>query len=425
MQQTTGINSFSLLPTMDTSPQSQKEKSSGSTLTTLIICGSLLLLGSGVIGLIYLSEPTASRTTATKKSAMPVNVIRPEQGTFRPVINVQGTVKPSRNIILRPRVQGKVIEKSTNFTPGGFVEKDETLVRLDSDDYQNTLTQRKSTLQEAIKNLKIEKGRQDIAQQEYDLLDENLSTSDQKLVLRKPQLQAARAEVESARSAVEQARLELERTKIKAPFDAQVLTRDVNIGSQVSAGDRLARLVGTHTYWVEAKVPLSKLRWLSFSRTHAEEGGSDVKIRNRTAWPEQEYRNGQLQRQIGYLQEKTRMATVLITVPDPLARKPENQDKPAMIIGSYVEARIQGKPISDVAKLNRDYLRDNDTVWLFQEGKLRIRKVDVAYRDSTHAYIRKGLSRKNQVVTTNLTTISEGIDLRRKDSESQSPEDTE
>jgi hypothetical protein len=77
------------------------------------------------------------------------------------------------------------------------------------------------------------------------------------------------------------------------PFDAHVLTRQVNIGSQVSPGDEPGRLVGLNTCWVEATVPLSKLRRLSVPDSRGGIG-STVRIRNRTAWPEGVYRTGHL-----------------------------------------------------------------------------------------------------------------------------------
>jgi len=35
-----------------------------------------------------------------------------------------------------------------------------------------------------------------------------------------------------------------------APFDAQILNRSVNVGSQVAPGDELGRLVGVEEYWI-------------------------------------------------------------------------------------------------------------------------------------------------------------------------------
>src|SRR5699024_12180089 len=104
-------------------------------------------------------------------------------------------------------------------------------------------------------DLKIEMGRQDVARQDFkvlgDTLAERLSEQNRSLVLRQPQLKAARSSVQSARAAVEQAELNLQRTSIEAPFDAHILNRNVNDGSQVAAGDNMRRQVGLDTYGVK------------------------------------------------------------------------------------------------------------------------------------------------------------------------------
>ena len=233
-------------------------------------------------------------------------------------------------------------------------------------------------------------------------------------MLREPQLKAAQASVESARAAVEQARLALQRTTIRAPFDAHILTRNANVGSQVAPGDNLGRLVGLDTYWVVATVPQSQLRWLTF----AGQGGgepSEVRVRNRTAWAEGEFRAGTLHRLVGALEDQTRLARVIITVPDPMGYR--SAGVPPLMIGSFVEAHIEAQALTDVIRLNRDYVRENDTVWVMESGVLRIRDVDIVFRDATHAYIAGGLDEQTEVVTTNLATVADGAPLRLEGSQ--------
>lgn len=378
---------------------------------TLIICCIILLSGGAVTALIFFTEPTARRSGATKETAMLVDVTTVQQDTFRPTIEVMGSVEPEKDIILSPQVTGKVIDRADSFTPGGYVEEGDTLLQIDPSDYRNTLRQRKSELQQAKADLKIERGRQEVALEEYQLIGDTLAGMNKSLVLREPQLESVQSEVASARAAVEQAELELQRTTITAPFNAHILSRNVNIGSQVAPGDNLGRLVGRDTYWVEATVPLSKIRWLTFPGDQKEKG-SKVSIRNRTAWEKGAYRTGYLHKMVGTLEEETRMARILITVPDPLAYRPENRNRPSLMIGAFVEASIQTNPLSDVVRVNRDYIRKNETVWVMEEGKLRIREVDIRFRDEKNAYITEGLKDKDQVVTTNLSTVNEGAKLR-------------
>ena len=386
----------------------------------LLICAGVLLAAGAVTLLIFLTEPTASRSGAVKATAMLVDVTTVRRGTFNPTIRAMGTVKPSQDVILSPRVSGQIAERSASFTPGGYVEEGQALLQIDPADYENVLQQRQSDLSQVVSDLNIEQGRQNVAEQDYQLLADTLSDENQALVLREPQLAAVQARVEAARAAVDQAQLNLQRTTIRAPFDAHILSRNVTRGSQVAPGDNLGRLVGLDTYWVETTVPLSKLRWIELPDA-GQRNGSTAMIRNRAAWREGEYRQGRVYKLVGALEDQTRMARVLVSVPDPHAYRSENASAPQLMIGSFVEVRIQAQALSDVIRLNRDYVRKDNTVWVMDdENRLRIRDVDIAFRDADYAYITGGLEDQAQVVTTNLSTVVDGSRLRLGGSDSPS-----
>lgn len=387
----------------------------------LLICLIILIVGGVVTTLIFLTEPTAQRTGATKETAMLVEVTKVERGTFKPNIVATGTVQPSKDIMLSPRVNGEIVRRAASFTPGGFVQKGDILLQIDPADYRNTLELRESDLQQAISDLNIEMGRQDVAQKGYQLVDEEMAEMNRNLVLREPQLNAVKARVEAARASLKQAELNLQRTKIRAPFDAHILSRNVNEGSQVAMGDNLGRLVGMDEYWVVANVPISNLRWLTFSESENEKG-SMVRVRDRKAWGDDEYRTGYLFRLIGALEGQTRLARVLVSVPDPLAY--QNDSLPTLMINAFVEVTIDAEEITDVIRLNRDYVREDETVWVMDDGKLQIRDVDILFSDANYAYIREGINENEQVVMTNLATVTEGAELRLEGSGTESAQKT-
>lgn len=388
---------------------------------TFLLCFIILLVSVIATVLIFFTEPTASQSGASVETATLVDVVQVEKGTFTPTIRATGTVEPSQDITLSPRVEGEVIERSDNFTPGGYVEEGEMLLQIDPSDYENTLQQRRSELQRAEADLAMEMGQQNVAEHDYALLGDSLTSLSRSLVLREPQLNTARSMVQSAESAVRQAELDLQRTTIRAPFDAYIISRNTNVGSQVSPGDELGRLVGLETYWVSALVPVSSLRWLSIPENGGD--GAEVRIRNRTAWDEDEHRIGQVYRLIGALEDQTRMARVLITVPDALSNQAENEDQPRLMIGAFVEAGIQGNELIDVVRVNRDYVRQNNRVWVMEDNTLRIRDVNILFEDSQYAYVIEGLEDGSQVVTTNLSTVVDGSRLRL-DEESESSEES-
>lgn len=402
-------NSWESQELVNNETQAVRDDDRSGALKTLVVCAVLVLAGAAVLLLIFNTEPTARRDSAVRESASLVDVTRGEFGSFRPTIEAMGTVRPAREISLGARVEGEVAELGDGFVPGGFVASGELLVRLDDADYQIALQQRRSALEQAVSQLEIERGEQQAARSDLESFDRDLPPQRRALVLREPQLRAAQAEVDSARADVAQAQVELDRTTIEAPFDAHVLTREVNLGSQVSPGTTLGRLVGLDTYWIEATVPVGQLQWLRVP--DGDRPGSSVTVRNRNAWPAGATRRGEVFRLIGELEGPTRLARVLVSVDDPLARDTA-EDLPRLMLGEYVECRIAGREIADVVRLDRDYIREDDTVWLMVDQRLVIRPVSIVFQDESWAYIDEGLSAEDQVVTTRLATVQEGLRLR-------------
>jgi len=380
---------------------------------TALVSVLILLAGVALMVLIFKTEPTATRGDVARETAMLVEVRTAERGRFSPVIEVMGQVVPAREVTLQPRVSGRVIELAEAFEPGGRVAEGAALLRIDPADYQAALRQRRSELAQARADLELEQGRQAVAEQDFELLGEALDEGNRHLVLRQPQLKQARAQVDFAEAALRRAELDLQRTRISAPFDAQILSRDVATGSQVSSGDSLARLVATDRYWVAASVPLSQLRWLRFAERDGEQG-APVSLRHEAAWGPSRSRQGHLQRLVGELDANARLARVLISVEDPLALRAE-AGTPSLILGAFVRTAIEGRALDDVVRLDRNLLRRNDTVWVMEDGALVIRPVTVLLRDGDYAYISEGLEQGDQVVATDLATVVDGAALRLED----------
>ncbi len=361
------------------------------------------------------SEPVAGRESATRRSAAVVNTIVVEKGTYRPSIRSLGTVQAARDIVLNPRVSGQILEVQPVFTLGGVVEAGQLLVWIDPADYEQRLIARQSELRQVEAELAIEQGQQRVARREFELLGTEIEESSRSLVLREPQIESLRAKLMAAETAVEQAQLDLARTEIRAPFNGQILSRSADLGSQVAQGDSLARIVGTEMYWVIATVPLSTLRWIEFpEHSNQADGqpnsqvGANAIVRHSTAWPAGQNRQGRVGRLIGEVDQRTRLARVIVEVPDPLG----DQARQALVLGTILQVEIEAKPIADVVKLDRAYLRQNDTVWVMQENLLKIRQVEVLFSDEGYAYISEGLAAGDRVVTTSLATVVDGLEIR-------------
>lgn len=381
---------------------------------TVLVCAVLLGAAGTASWLIFESEPVAQREGATRKSAALVETVHAERGTYRPRLHVLGQVEPAREIELAARVAAPIIGVEASFVPGGIASAGAPLLHLDPADYEHTLLLRRAELRQIEAELAIEQGRQTVARQEYELLGEEIAPENRALVLREPQIESLRARAQAARAAVDRAQLDLDRTTITAPFDAYVIERYANLGSQITPSTPLARLVGIDTYWIVATVPLRDVQWLSF----ADEGGEDaarVRVRHTSAWPADTWRTGRLERLIGAVDMETRLARVLVALDDPLGRTPAHAGAPKLVLGTVLDVELEGRPLEDVVRIERDHLRKNDTVWVLREGQLEIRAVDVVFRDANHAYLSAGLDTGDEVVATDLATVTNGLALRRVD----------
>jgi RND family efflux transporter MFP subunit len=379
------------------------------TIVSIVLC--LLLLGgaAAAVAMIFATQPKADTEGATRKSAALVETITVTLDDHQPELIALGRVQPAQEVALRPRVAGEVLSITPQFVPGGFIADGKPLLKIDPADYDAVLAQRKAERDRIKARLEIERGMQKVAQAEYDALGEDLPEAQRKLVLREPQISELNAQVAAAESQVTLAQLQVDRTQVTAPFDAQILSRSVNVGSQVSPGDELAHLVGTGEYWVIATIPLRHEKWLRFGEDAAT--ASPAQIRHTTAWEPGAKRSGYVTRRIGTVDQQTRLLRVLITVPDPLALETAG---PSLVLDTILEARITGRTIPSAARLHRDHLRKDNTVWVMKDGKLDIRKVTVTFRDAQYAYITEGLEPGERVVTTTLATVRQGIDLLEK-----------
>ena len=408
----------------------------------LVVCAVILAGAYAAVIWINRTEPVAQKVNSTRRSSALVETTTVRRGTFAPRLVVLGTVQAAQRIRLRPRVSGQVIEVSPEFVPGGMIDQGDLLLRIDPADFENALSIRRSELEQAEASMEIEKARQQLAEKELKLLEGSIDDTNRSLVMREPQIASIEAEVSAANAAIDRAQLDLDRTKIYTPFDAQVLSRSANIGSQVGPSDELGQLVGLDEYWIIATVPVRSLRWVQFpdegmpedslafntdgsnidrpvqtasAADDCEKGanassGSRVILRNPDAWGDDVTRQARVSKLIGSLDQQTRLARVLITVPDPLGRQ---SGSPPLILDTLLETEIEGKPIEDVIRLNRAYVRNQDTVWVMKNEKLEIRETEIVFRDAEYAYINQGLEDGDEVVISTLATVAPGVGLRK------------
>ena len=102
-----------------------------------------------------------------------------------------------------------------------------------------------------------------------------------------------------------------------------------------------------------------------------------------------------------------RMVYVVARVDDPyrLAKR----DGAALRRGTFVKATITGRTQDNIVSLSRTALRGKDRVWVVQDGKLAFRAVNIVYADKDKAIISEGLQSGEQVITSLLAGVIDGM----------------
>ncbi|MEE4265298.1 MAG: efflux RND transporter periplasmic adaptor subunit [Desulfobacteraceae bacterium] len=373
---------------------------------------SLVVIIAGFAGAAYISKSAPKARKRPPARMIPlVQVIRVNPDDHGVTVSAMGTVIPAREITLEARVAGEIVAIDPEFTVGGFLEKDSEVLRIDSQDYELALTLARAKVKEAESKLKLLEAEAESARDEWSQLyrDRNqVNTEPPPLVFKQPQVTAARAMLIAENAAVQKAQLDLSRTRIHTPFNALVRTKHVDIGSQVSVQEKLAELVGTDEYWIQASLPVDRLNWIMIPRRPAEPG-SKVRILHRNGYEIA----GKVIKLLGDLGSEGRMARILVEVKDPLNLKTGEKDRPAILIGEYVRIEIEGRNLPNVYRIPRTALRDNSDIWVVdRDGKLDIRRVEILWRDAETVLLREGLKPEDQLIVSDLPAPINGMPVQ-------------
>lgn len=382
----------------------------------------LLVIGaSGLVAQMLLGSGPQARIAPPAKQARVVTTARFVPATNTPVVEAMGTVIAAHESVLYPQVSGPVVAMSDQLIPGGLFQAGEEMLRIDEADYRFNLRKQEAAVATARAALEEEEGQQVVAQREYEMLDRNLDAAVKALVLRKPQLASARASLDGAEANRDQARLDLERTRIVAPFVGIVTRRNVDLGTRVATSTALLTLVSTEAVWIEVSVPVADLAWIDVPSAEQTRGAS-VEV-TQSAWPTGHSRGGRVLRLIPELDSDSRMARLLVAVPDPLALRPENAGLPPVMVNDYLRVRIEGRPLDQVVTLERRLLRDGDQVWIMApDDTLEIRPVEVVFRGRDKVFIQSGIDSRDRVITADMSTPVAGTPLRERGAATAAPE---
>lgn len=342
-----------------------------------------------------------------------VRVITAEPTTVDVVVRSQGTVAPRTETALLPEIAGRVVQVSPSLLPGGFFQAGDTLVRLDSRDYELAVVSARAQIAQATARLQVEEEEAAVARREWSVLGRGDPAP---LVLREPQLAEARAALDAARSALERAERDLARTTIRAPFEGRAREKRVDVGQVVSPAMPLATIYAIDVAEVRLPLPDEELAFLDLPLGYrGGQNGPSVTIHATFAGQHLQWQ-GRIVRTEGEIDPASRMVHLVAEVKDPYGRATKAGTAP-LAVGMFVRAEITGRRLTNVVVLPRSALRGADQVLVVHDQRVRLRQVRVVRGERDHVVIGEGLAAGELVSVSPLDIVVDGMTVRTVDEE--------
>ena len=380
---------------------------------------SILGFGVVVFALLMILRPKPEAQDPPRR--MPLVVTTPaDVRSGNLTIEGNGTVRPKSEISLSPQVAGRVSWASPSASGGRF-EKGDVLLRIESADYENAVRAAEAEVaQREVERLTWEEQRE-LAIEEYGRFRarEGITTPMDSadvggLVFRDPQLRAAEASLLRAEAGLADAQLALTRTRITAPFDGVVRTKNADVGQYVAPGQLLGTLYDTDE--VEIVVPLTDGEaalvtglWSADARdetsripatVRASFGGTDY------TWP------GYVDRAQAALNAETRTVDVVVRVQEPF--EDDGSGRPPLLLGTYATIEIQGRDVEQFTVLPRSALQDGDRVYVVEQDTiLSIRPVRLLQEIQGEVFVSGEIQPGEPVVLSPMAIVTDGMTVRR------------
>mgnify|MGYP000300462384 FL=1 len=299
-------------------------------------------------------------------------------------ITSYGEVSPLESTMISAQVSGEVLTWHPNFVPGGLVLRGDTLFTIELDTYEAALLQAEADLSLAKANLIEEQAKAVVAKREA----KGRKVSD--LYLRKPQMLGAQSSVKSSQSRLKIAQRDLDNCAIKAPYDALVISRDLGVGQYVNKGSQVGELYNIET--AEVSFPIA-----GFDREFLPTDITQQIATISTKGYNTIVRKGIVSRDLGIIDQSTRMSQLVVRIEDPYALK---SSLPVLKFGHYVEVSFAGRTLNQVYRLPQE-LVNNRIIWLLDENQeMQPQRVEILREEGAYFLISEGLNNQDTLILT-------------------------
>ena len=332
-----------------------------------------------------------------------VEILTPED--FQVKISSNGTTTPLTQTVLTAEVGGEVIYRSKKFSEGSSVIEDEILAKIDDTDlqlqYKNALLQ----LANAEVQYSLQLAEAEVAKQAWEKMGDGIASD---LTLKKPQLKQAEAFLAVAKAQVSSAEKKLDKTEIVAPYAGRIQNVNIDLGTTIIPGQPVGAIYTSSEIEVTLAVKDNDLQFLSIPMDGRKLDPSEqalVEIKSFYKGKNQTW-IGRLERVDGVIDPITRMINLIAVFKNDFIEI----DKPNLPIGLFVEAQIDGIKLKDIFSIPVNAISQNNEVYIVNnDNELVSIKLPILKKYSDFVIVKDGLKAGERIVTSKLSTASNGI----------------
>ena len=380
-----------------------------------IVLPIAILIGCVLISGFLIRNPTSVKEAAVEIIPVSVRVAEVNLESVDLIVGSQGKVQAAQTVSLSAPVAGPVEWISPSMEAGGYVEAGQALMRLEAADFETALERSRANLQQA--QAESEFADTELARMRE--LAERRLASDSQLQDAQRRANVNKARLIDAQASYEQAQLDLDRTEIRAPFNAVIQSRDVELGQYINRAQAVALLYGADE--VEVRVPLA-IRQLGFLNVPLGQRGEippesapDVLLTGmyggqKYNWP------GKLVRIEASIDPNSNTVQTIIRVSQPSTDRDTGVDGFRSIplpIGLYVEADIQGRTVENIISLPRSVIRNNNQVLIVDaENKMYYREVEIFRLEEQQVLISSGILPGERICISPIQAVVDGMSVQ-------------
>lgn len=371
----------------------------------------VILFLSAILYVVYF-KPEAKKQGGEPASLISVETLTVGETDYQVTISSFGRVQPHTQGQLVSQVSGQITSVSPNFRDGGFFQKNEVLVGIDPRDYLIQVEIAAAELADARVTHAEEQVLAKQAAEDRRSVRNKEAVSD--FALHIPQLAAAKSRIAAANAKLDQAKLNVERTRVRAPYSGRILSKNVDIGEVITPNTALAMIYAVDSVEIRLPIKNSELGFINLPEQYLS-GESDtsglpsVKIGNRLG-EDIQYWPATLVSTAGAIDEQSQQLHVTARIEHPYER--DDGNRRPLKIGQYVSAEIEGKTIRSALVIPNASVYQGSYVYLYRDGVLQRREIEIAWQNNTEALVRNGLTAGDRLVLTPLGQVSSGTRVK-------------